>query len=570
MGRLPSTCLTSIPTAGTAHNPATQGHSTPRRTVQAETDDGPITLTLAFVKTLGRGRGARVDLVHDLRTNRLIAEKVFGFGRGISSLITNALYRLFYQASFPYRTTASAVWTAYYRRKAVRLLTEYWFGAPCVADALYVRWDAEANAFILGTEYIAGRGPRVSPPDAYALHRWLRARSLPPRPVEEMDTLVAFMDRLRSHLRESGFIGTQWQVDRRTLVATANFLRDGGRWIAVDLESGVPAVTMPRYLWQGLRLGRFPLFDDTDFSAVWSYVDRHADALAQHLGAARAHHLRHMIKELEAQEHLWKAGEVALLREPRRWTRPDGRAHIRQQTLDRWVQEGRLSPQSARIVGASTLRFLGHWVFGGIVSRARHWARFIGDLEYRATVVSPHVAAWVEAGRLQPDTGMWLTRHPHLLPLGILAFSALLPPSLVRFLRDPQYRAVALRCAYRTVVDESYQLFLAERFITRRIEEWGSAGRLTSEESDVLRRAVATPSAQEYVRGFGVHLALKALLPSALLDPLFIGAALTTGSMYPLVLFFIRSLAITAYTLTRWIKCPELRFGTALAIGLVP
>src|SRR5919108_147372 len=132
--------------------------------------------------------------------------------RGLSSLITNTLCRLCYQAPFPYRATASAVWAAYCRRKALRLLTEYWFGVPCVADALYVRWDAESKAFVLGTEYIAGRGPRLSPPDPYLVQRWLGGRALPPRPIDDMDTLVAFMDQLRSLLQESGFTGTQWQV----------------------------------------------------------------------------------------------------------------------------------------------------------------------------------------------------------------------------------------------------------------------------------------------------------------------------------------------------------------------
>jgi hypothetical protein len=538
--------------------------------VQADSNTGPITLTLEHLKTLGRGRGARVDLVRDLRSHRLTAEKVFGFGRGLSSLITNMLYRFCYQAPFPYRATASAVWAAYFRRKALRLLTEYWFGVSCVADALYVRWDADSKAFVLGTEYIAGHGPRLSPPDAYLVQRWLGGRALPPRPIHEMDTLVAFMDQFRSHLQESGFIGTQWQVDRRTLVATANCLHDGDRWVVVDLESGVPAVTMPQYLLQGLRMGRLPLFDDTDFATLWSYVKLHEEAVSQRLGPERLRDLRHVIKELEAHERLWKTGEIALLREPRRWARREDRAHIRRQALDRWLQEGRISAESARLMEASTPRFLGHWAFAGIVGWARHGIRFIRDRDYRVAVIAPHVAAWVAAGRLHADTGAALLGNPRLFPLGMLALSAMLPAPVVRFFRDPRYRAVTLRQAYRMLVDGHYQLHIAKQFINRRIEAWESAQRLTPAESEVLRRTVATPSAQEYVRGVGVHLALKAFLPSLLFDPLLVGAAVATGSLYPLALIFIRSLAITAYTVTRWIKCPDLRFGTAFAVGLVP
>jgi len=385
-----------------------------------------------------------------------------------------------------------------------------------------------------------------------------------------MGELLAFMDQLRLHLRESGFTGAQWQVDRRTLVATANFLHNGERWIAVDLESGVPAVTLLRYWVQGARLGRFPLFDDTDFPAVWSYLDRHADRLIRRLGPAKAGALRIVLKELEAQERLWKAGEVALLREPRRWMAPEGRDQIRRQALDRWVQEGRMSPKEAARAADATVRFLGHWLFGGLLSRTQRLVRFVQDPEYRSTAVAPRVAAWVQHGRLHPETATRLLQHPHLLPLAGLALCSLMPASLLRGLRDPLYRRWAIRRVYRVLLDERYQLSLAEEFIGRRIREWEKLHGLTAEEAKGLHRMVATPSAQEYVRGFGVHLALKALLPSAFLDPLFVGLAVGVGSVYPLALLFIRSLAITAYTIFRWSKRPDLHFGTALAIGLVP
>jgi hypothetical protein len=537
--------------------------------VQVETDAGPVELLLEKVATLGRGRGARVDLMRDLRRGRLIAEKVFRTGWGVSSLLTHALYRGCFQSPFPYRTTVRAVWAAFYRRKAIRLLTEYWFGEPRVADALYVRWDGVENTFVLGTEYIDGRGPRVSSPDPDAPRPWPRLR--PPQDArDEMSELIAFMDRLRAHLGESGFVGAQWQVDPGTLVATANFLRQQGRWIAVDLESGVPAVTMPRYVWQGLRLGRLPLFDDTDFAAAWSYHNRHTEPLTRRLGPAKAGYLRYALKELEVQERLWKAGEVALLREPSRWTLAERRDHVRRHTLDRWLQEARISPEAASQAAASTARFLAHGLFGGMIDRARRWSRFLRDPEHRASVVSPHVAAWVREGRMDPETGSRLLTHPHLLPLTAQAFAGLLPLPVLRFLRERQYRVEALTCAYRALVDERYQCSLAEQFILRRIEAWETLHGLSAEESQRLRNAVATPSAQEYIRGFGVHLALKALLPSLLLDPLFVGVALAAGSVYPLALMFTRSLAITGYTLVRWIKRSELRFGTAFALGLIP
>lgn len=540
------------------------------RTVPAVSEAGSTMLSLEFIRTLGRGRGARVDLVRDVHTGRLIAEKVFGFGRGLSSSLTTILYRLCYQAPFAYRTTASAVWSAYYRRKVLRLLSEYWFGRPCVADAFYVRWEPAAQAFVLGTEYVPGRGPRVAATDLYLLQRWWGTSAVPPRPRREMNELVAFMERLRAHLHDSGFIGAQWQVDRRTLVATANCLYDGNAWVVVDLESGVPALTIPHYLRQGLGIGRFPLFDDTEFTAVWSYVERHAEDLAQRLGLDKCRDLHHLLKELEVHEHAWKRGEVALLREPWRWTRRADRAHIRRQTLQRWVQTGRITAETASRLESAPLRFLGHWVGGGALNRARHWARFVGNRTYRGAVIAPRVELWVETGRLDAARGARLIDDPRLWPLGVTALAAMLPAALARFLRDSRYRADALRQVYRLLTDEREQLLRAEQCITRRIDAWQAAQRLTAAEAEGLRRMVATPSAQEYVRGFGVHLALKAVLPSALLDPLLVGTAVAIGSVYPLGLLFIRSMAITVYSLSRWVKHRDIAFGTALIVGLIP
>jgi hypothetical protein len=103
------------------------------------------------------------------------------------------------------------------------------------------------------------------------------------------------------------------------------------------------------------------------------------------------------------------------------------------------------------------------------------------------------------AGRIDPDVGRRLLANPRLLPLGVVAIWAGLPLPLVRFLRDPLYRMLVLRHAWRAVVDESYQLALAERFIMHRIQEWESTERLTPQESEVLRQTVASLSAQEYV-----------------------------------------------------------------------
>jgi hypothetical protein len=96
MKRVSPTCCTSCTSGPAAVDSAARFADacaeTPRL-VQVETDAGPVELLLEKVATLGRGRGARVDLMRDLRRGRLIAEKVFRTGWGVSSLLTHALYR---------------------------------------------------------------------------------------------------------------------------------------------------------------------------------------------------------------------------------------------------------------------------------------------------------------------------------------------------------------------------------------------------------------------------------------------------------------------------------------------
>src|SRR5262249_47186979 len=98
-----------------------------------------------------------------------------------------------------------------------------------------------------------------------------------------------------------------------------NWFHDGDMWVSVDLESGVPTVTTAQYLIKVLRMGASRLFDSSNVTTLSSYVGRDDEPLRQPLGSQRLLDLRQMITELEPLEDLWKPGEIALLREPRRW-----------------------------------------------------------------------------------------------------------------------------------------------------------------------------------------------------------------------------------------------------------
>ncbi|GIS59402.1 MAG: hypothetical protein CM1200mP2_16270 [Planctomycetaceae bacterium] len=92
------------------------------------------------------------------------------------------------------------------------------------------------------------------------------------------------MSRLETLFRESGLVGSGWQVSKAAVVATANLLRVDDGYVIVDLESGIPAMLVPYYLFAGLRIGSLPLFDDNDPQVLLRFLETHRGTLRQHLG----------------------------------------------------------------------------------------------------------------------------------------------------------------------------------------------------------------------------------------------------------------------------------------------
>ena len=117
-------------------------------------------VSIESLACLGKGRAAEVRLVRHIETGRTYAEKLFGSSRSLPEMGRNAIHMACFQAPFPYNSKENAIRAALYRRKVLRDLTQFWFGTPMIADAHYTRWDESAKGYVLGTEYVNGRGPK--------------------------------------------------------------------------------------------------------------------------------------------------------------------------------------------------------------------------------------------------------------------------------------------------------------------------------------------------------------------------------------------------------------------------
>jgi undecaprenyl-diphosphatase len=200
-----------------------------------------------------------------------------------------ALYRLAFQAPFPYQGNREALEAAVAKRVIVGLLTKYWFGQDIVAQAYEIR--AGGNGYQFVTEFVPGMTPVSN--------------------KEIEDTL----SELYAAFQKAGL--PTWQIAPENPHACSNFIRtrQGGLKL-IDLES---ALVSPSYPWQelgaALRDGNFPVFDDVDFCRLRGYVEAHAFELLESLGRTDLTELKQAIDHAERFSLIWKENE------PRIWGR---------------------------------------------------------------------------------------------------------------------------------------------------------------------------------------------------------------------------------------------------------
>ena len=216
-----------------------------------------------------------VKLDYDLGT----AEKSYQPTRFV-----RALYRLSFQAPFPYADNAAALEAARHRRTVAGLLTKFWFGENIVARALDVRREDDGRYTFI-TELIRGTEPKDAR-RAKAMLRELTARFL-----------------------EAGL--PSWQVGSYNPKAIPNLLEQyDGSYRIIDLESNlVTPVMPPAALIRAIRLGQYPSFDDADVPRLRSYLAANRDQIVRSLGEEESAQLFSTAEAYATAQGEWFAGE---------------------------------------------------------------------------------------------------------------------------------------------------------------------------------------------------------------------------------------------------------------------
>ena len=250
-------------------------------------------------KLLGQGRSGAVFLEYDIGGNQFVRKVFHG------SLITNVIHYLSSGAPNPYIWNENAINSAYYRRKILSDLVEYWFdGEMRVAKALGVDWSEDLSAHVLEAEYISGS------------HAALNTTFSQKKEGELSDLVVNIMKPLQQRLQESGFDGLLWQAGKGNPVATNNFLLEkspdgNSSWVWIDLESGVPPLiplnpaSFLFYIKKSIQHGSV-LFDDVDINKLKIYVKNNESDLKQKIGNDRYAGMLENISKLEEHQEKWK------------------------------------------------------------------------------------------------------------------------------------------------------------------------------------------------------------------------------------------------------------------------
>ena len=541
---------------------------------------------------LGKGRAAHATLVEAINASGesiLAVEKTFCPG-----LLTRTVYRAAFQAPFAYQHTRDAILACYYRRRvAAAIVSATMMPGVRVAVPLYVRHDSESNAWVLGSEFIRGRGIRPAPANAKMFRNWaarkLLGRSIESRRRDELAELVQVMNALEWVFRKSGLVGAGWQVCPRALVSTANLLRTDDGYVLVDLESGMPAVAVGRYVFDGLRLGSPPLFDDIDVKRLSRWLDSRRLELTAHLGREGYELLCEDTHHLVYHTSRWKRSEFAFLRNRSAILGRSFRRRFNRRLVDTWLRSDLIDAKAAErmrsggrvfrhitialgLIPGRTGRFLQRcWAHRTYRSHVR---RFLDDSAYRHRVVHDAIARrmanWRDSGRGSPKLRLSrinLTFIVHFLLSGVT------PASVHRWLTDSNRRREVWSTIYLFCASQRFQSAYGRHLVGELIRGWQRQGRLQTAEANMLHKQLAATDLDEYVRCMGMHLGLKILLPA--LAPLkFGGLAATSATGNPLYLLPIFALpaARTAITLWRMLHPSRrhIRYFEALLIGPLP
>jgi hypothetical protein len=233
--------------------------------------------------------------------------------------LVRALYRLAFQAPFPYRDNEHALEAGLHRRTIAGLLTQHWFGERMVARAFDVRREPDGgHSFV--TELVRGTAP---------INR-----------AHAKDALRALTERFD----EAGL--PTWQVGWYNPRAIGNLIEQAdGSYRIIDLESNlVTPVMPPREAVRALRAGQFPSFDDIDVERLRGYLEANREAIAASLGDVDARRLADATEGYAAAAARWHGGE-------RRWLPRALRVAFLLVDVPSWVRGARSAAQRGERLG---------------------------------------------------------------------------------------------------------------------------------------------------------------------------------------------------------------------------
>lgn len=275
--------------------------------------------------------------------------------------LIGAIYRIAFQAPFPYIRNLAALQAAKYRRRIAGAVTQFFLGRNVVTPVVAIEKRNERVAFV--TEFVTGSEPR----DHHRARRFL-------------------------HKVTDAFIRTglpTWQVSPYNPRSLGNLIETPeGDYRIIDLESNVVTPMLPLTgFWAAARDAHLPPFDDIDMPRLWTWIEKNREEIERRLGSEGAKRLISDTAGYAWYQRLWQGNELRL------WSRLlrlmaralDGPAHLRALAhrvsgwrdnapraagwlcsgIARWEREGRITAEQAAaarrdLEQAQTLAVLTH------------------------------------------------------------------------------------------------------------------------------------------------------------------------------------------------------------------
>ena len=558
------------------------------------------------VRTLGNGRAATAELVDatwDDGSRVRCVEKVFDPG-----LLTRLIYRIAFAAPFAYQSNRHAILACFYRRRVAASLLAIAKSPVQIAEPIYVRYDRPRQSWVLAARWVDGRGPI---PDWDKESR----KESNEKNNSEMTELVAIMRQLEQELIDSGLSGSGWQVAPQAMVSTANLLitenrtlsiyrgdhtdRDPSkRHVVIDLESGIPAVLVFRYLHIAWRQGSLFPFDDLDAGKLKACVE--AIRTEQNQSSQDDQAAGSLISDIERlldHNQAWKDSEIAVFRRPWTWLSRSRRRSYGSELRQRWKQEGSTDSTSQQKLSTSFSYCVLFWIAGAMPTRhsAQWMQRMLGRRSQRQRVMRflrsrpfrddqmrryrlRKIRQWQDASRLPGiDTAKQSESSCDVSRIGFLGnrlLSIVTPVAMHRFLVDRNWRKDRTEKLAGLFTNKRYQAIFGRRVFLRTVKKWQDRCWLSPEEASNLKEAFHGPQVSVYSRGLAMHLAVKTLTP--IFAPIKVGGVavyFSGGSLWHVIVpFAVLPIMRTAVTLTSlWTnRKANVAHRDALLVGVIP